>query len=405
MITEPSGTLVARIIGSIIEYLFAPENPDAVIEKMADPDIKIITLTITEGGYNFNSATGEFQIDEPLIQWELKNPENPKTVFGYITQALKRRRDRGTPGLTIQSCDNIQKNGDLLKRMLIAYVKEAEPGLTDWIEKQVTFPNSMVDRITPVTTQMDIENLKSAYGIEDAWPVVCEPFIQWIIEDNYSNGRPDWESAGAQFVQDVIPFEKMKIRLLNAGHSLLGFTGALHGYTYIHEVVNDQLFAKFLRDFMDKEVTPVLDEVPGINIGAYKDSLFERFGNSQIKDKVARICLQSSAKIPKFLLPTIREQLKVDGPIECSSLVIAAWCRYAEGIDEAGNKYPVEDEMRVILQEKALCSHQDPLSFLRIDSIFGDLIYSKKFTVTYVNALQCLYQKGVIACVKERIDE
>lgn len=402
MITEPSGTLVARIIGSIIEYLFAPENPDAVIEKMADPDIKIITLTITEGGYNFNSATGEFQIDEPLIQQELKNPENPKTVFGYITQALKRRRDRGTPGLTIQSCDNIQKNGDLLKRMLIAYVKEAEPGLTDWIEKQVTFPNSMVDRITPVTTQMDIENLKSAYGIEDAWPVVCEPFIQWIIEDNYSNGRPEWESAGAQFVQDVIPFEKMKIRLLNAGHSLLGLTGALHGYIYIHEVVNDQLFAKFLLDFMDKEVTPVLDEVPGINIGAYKDSLFERFGNSQIKDKVARICLQSSAKIPKFLLPTIREQLRADGPIECSALVIAAWCRYAEGFDEAGNKYPIEDEMKVILQEKAHYSHQDPLSFLRIETIFGDLINSKKFTETYVSSLQCLYQKGVIECVKER---
>ena len=314
MITGPDGTLTARVIGSIIEYLFAPENPGAVIEKMADPDIKIITLTITEGGYNFNSATGEFQIAEPSIQWDLNNPENPKTIFGYITQALKRRRDRGIAGLTIQSCDNIQKNGDLLKRMLLAYMKEAEPGLTDWIEKQVTFPNSMVDRITPVTTQPDIENLKSVYGIEDAWPVVCEPFIQWIIEDNYSNGRPAWESVGVQFVQDVSPFEKMKIRLLNAGHSLLGFTGALHGYTYIHDVVHDQLFAKFLRDFMDKEVTPVLDEVPGIDLDTYKDKLFERFGNSQIRDKVSRICLQSSAKIPKFLIPTIREQLKAGGP-------------------------------------------------------------------------------------------
>jgi mannitol 2-dehydrogenase len=258
----------------------------------------------------------------------------------------------------------------------------------------------MVDRITPVTTPADIENLKSVYGIEDAWPVVCEPFIQWIIEDNYSNGRPVWESVGVQFVPDVSPFEKMKIRLLNAGHSLLGFTGALHGYTFIHDVIHDQLFAKFLRDFMDKEVTPVLDEVPGIDLDTYKESLFERFGNSRIKDRVARICLQSSAKIPKFLLPTVREQLKAGGPVECSALVIAAWCRYCEGFDEAGNKYPIEDEMKDILQEKALDSHNDPLSFLRIETIFGDLINSKRFTEAYMNALECLYHKGVIACLK-----
>lgn len=402
MTTASDGTLTARVIGSITEYLFAPDNPDDVIEKMADPDIKIITLTITEGGYNFSAATGEFRMDEPSIQWDLNNAESPKTVFGYITQALKRRRDRGIPGLTIQSCDNIQKNGDLLKKMLLTYAKEAEPSLTGWIEKHVTFPNSMVDRITPVTKPSDIETLKSVYGIEDAWPVVCEPFVQWIIEDDYSEGRPDWESSGVHFVTDVTPFEKMKIRLLNAGHSLLGFSGAVHGYTYIHEVVQDKLFAGFLRDFMDNEVTPVLDEVPGIDPGAYKEKLFERFGNSMIKDTVSRICSQSSAKIPKFLLPTIFEQIKAGGQVECSALVVATWCRYAEGIDEAGNKYPVEDEMKEILQEKALGSHDDPLSFLRNEAIFGDLINSRKFTETYVNALQSLYQQGIAATLKKR---
>lgn len=399
MITEPDGTLKAKVIGSVVECLFAPDNPDTAIEKMADPGIKIITITITEGGYNFSAATGEFQINESSILWDLKNPESPKTVFGYITQSLKRRRDRGIPGLTIQSCDNIQKNGDLLKRMLLAYVKEGEPGLTGWIEDQVTFPNSMVDRITPVTRPADIEKLKSVHGIEDAWPVVCEPFIQWIIEDDFSTGRPAWESAGVQFVQDVSPFEKMKIRLLNAGHSLLGFTGALQGYTYIHEVIHDPLFSKFLREFMDKEVTPVLDDVPGIDLDVYKDKLFERFGNSQIKDTVARICNLSSAKIPKFLLPTIREQLKAGGSVECSAFVVAAWCRYAEGIDEAGNKYSIEDEMKEILREKALLSHHDPLSFLKIETIFGDLINSNRFTESYVNALQSLYQKGVAATI------
>ena len=259
----------------------------------------------------------------------------------------------------------------------------------------------MVDRITPVTTPSDIENLKSVYGIEDLWPVVCEPFIQWIIEDNYSNGRPDWESVGVQFVQDVSPFEKMKIRLLNAGHSLLGFTGALHGYTYIHEVVHDQLFAKFLRDFMDKEVTPVLDKVPGIDLNLYKDSLIERFGNSHIRDQVSRICLQSSAKIPKFLLPTIHEQLQAGGPIGRSATVIAAWCRYAEGIDEAG-KYIIKDDMKDILQEKALLSHQDHLAFLRIETIFGDLINSKKFTEAYVNSSQMhLSKRNCYLCERD----
>jgi mannitol 2-dehydrogenase len=401
MIKEPDGTLTPRIIGSVTEYIFAPDDPDAVLEKIADPDIKIITLTITEGGYNFSEATGDFLIDEPIIQRDLKNPENPKTVFGYLTQALKLRRDRGTTGLTIQSCDNIQKNGNILKRMLLAYVREAEPGLTDWIEKQVTFPNCMVDRITPATTTSDIENLKSVFGIEDAWPVVCEPFIQWVIEDDYKNGRPQWESVGVQFVTDVGPYEKMKISLLNAGHSLLGLPGALYGYSFIHEVVHDQLFAMFLRDFMDKEVTPVLDKVPGIDLDAYKKTLIERFGNSQIRDKVARICLQSSAKIPKFLLPTVREQLKAGGPVNRSAFIIAAWCRYAEGFDEAGNKYPVEDDMKEILQEKSRLSHKDHLAFLRMDSIFGDLINSGRFTEAYSNALSGLYDKGVINCIRE----
>lgn len=403
LMTRPDGTRTARVIGSLTEYLFAPENPEAVIERMASPDIRIITLTITEGGYNFSASTGEFLIDEPLIQHDLNNPGSPKTVFGYLTRALTRRRDMRSAGLTIQSCDNIQKNGDLLRKMLLSYVKEAEPGLEDWIEKHITFPNSMVDRITPVTTESDIENLKNVYGIEDAVPVVCESFIQWIIEDNFSKGRPEWESAGARFVDDVSAFEKMKIRLLNAGHSLLGFTGALYGYTYIHEAAHDPLFAKFLRHFMDKEVTPVLDDVPGINLNAYKDTLFERFGNSFIKDNVARICLQSSAKIPKFLLPTVREQLKAGGPLECSALIVAAWCRYAEGFDEAGNKYPLEDDMKDLIRERALDSHNDPLSFLRLEPVFGDLIKSDRFAETYIKALQCIYQKGVIDCIKEII--
>ena len=402
MIAGSDGNQTANVIGSIVECLYAPDNPDAVIEKLATPDIRLISLTITEGGYNFNASTGEFQMDEPLIQWDLKNPGSPRTVFGYITQALKRRRNRGIPGLTIQSCDNIQKNGDMLRKMLFAYVEEAEPGLTDWIKSHITFPNSMVDRITPATTSSDVEYLRSQFGIQDSWPVICEPFSQWVVEDNFSNGRPPWELAGVHFVSDVSPFEKMKIRLLNAGHSLLGLTGALCGYSYIHDIVHDRLFSGFLQEFMENEVTPVLDPVPGIDLNSYKANLLKRFGNPRIKDRVERICLQSSAKLPKFLFPTIKEQLEAGGPVECSALIVAAWCKYSEGYDESGNKITIEDEMKEILQERALQSHNDPLSFLRVDSLFGDLIKSERFTGAYTEALKNLYQSGIVECLKRR---
>jgi mannitol 2-dehydrogenase len=402
MVTELDGTLNARVIGSIIEYLFAPENPVAVLEKMADPDVKIITLTITEGGYNFNSTSGEFEIMEPSIQRDLNNPENPGTVFGYITQALKRRRDRGVAGLTIQSCDNIQKNGDISKKMLLSYVKEAEPGLTDWIEKQVTFPNCMVDRITPVTTSSDIKNLISIHGIEDAWPVVCEPFIQWVIEDKYSNGRPDWESVGVQFVPDVEPYEKMKIRLLNAGHSLLGFLGSLYGCNTVDETVRIPLFRTFLREFMDHEVTPVIGKCEGINLEDYKESLIERFGNPNIKDQLSRICLESSAKIPKFLLPTIREQLGKGGQIKRGALIVAAWCRYLELAGTQGHKWEIVDKMGIVLQEGAIGSISgDPLAFLKIETVFDDLVHSKRFIDIYLPIINGIRKYGIEETIRK----
>jgi mannitol 2-dehydrogenase len=401
MIREPDGNLSARVIGSITEFLFAPENPDTVIEKLADSAVRIISLTITEGGYNFNAATGEFQINEPLIQWDLNNTDNPKTVFGYLTQGLKRRRDRGIGGLTIQSCDNIQKNGDVIKKMLLSFIRAAEPELVDWIEKKVTFPNSMVDRITPVTTRSDIETLKSIYGIEDKWPVVCEPFIQWIIEDNYSNGKPDWESAGVRFVKDVGPYEKMKIRLLNAGHSLLGFVGTLYGCKTIDETVNIPLFRTLLRKFMDLEVTPLLGEIPGINLENYKDSLIQRFGNPNIKDQLSRICLESSSKIPKFLIPTIQEQLENNGPIKRGALIIAAWCRYLELAGTKEQTYEIQDQMAPLLVAKAIASNNDdPLAFLKIKAIFNDLVCSKRFVDTYLALIDSIRKYGIAETIK-----
>lgn len=399
VVKELDGSLTKTIIGSIVEYLFAPENPKAVIEKMAEEAIKIITLTITEGGYNYNEATKQFDFENPLIQHDLANPANPKTIFGYLTQALKLRKARNLKGLSIQSCDNIQGNGHVAQKMLLSYVEKADPALVDWIKSNVSFPNSMVDRITPVTAAIDIEQLKETSGIEDAWPVVCEPFIQWVIEDDFIVGRPAWEKVGAQFVKDVAPYEKMKLSLLNAGHSVVGILGALMGYDTIDEAVNNQNIRTFFHSYMDTEVTPIIGELEGIDLKKYKQSLIQRFGNIYIKDQVDRICAESSAKLPIFLLPTVKAQLKENGSIEYAAFVIAAWAIYSLGVDENGKSLNIKDAMGEVLHKKAIQAKSKPALFLDIETVFGDLKESAIFVKAYTNAYQNILKYGVEKCV------
>ncbi|MGE9296729.1 MAG: mannitol dehydrogenase family protein [Puniceicoccales bacterium] len=331
IVRHPDGRVENRVIGSIVDFMLSVDDPMAVINKMAHSETKIVSLTITEGGYNFNPASGDFNFDNPDVQHDLANPQSPRLVFGYLTAALKLRRDANLAPFTVQSCDNIQHNGDMTRKMLLAFAERQDSELAQWISEHVAFPNAMVDRITPATTPADGVYLEKEMGYSDGWPVTCEPFCQWVIEDNFSNGRPQWEQVGAQFVPDVTPYEKMKIRLLNAGHSVLGLLGAIHGHTTIDGAMADQLFAKYVRAFMDLEATPVLDPVGGINLEDYKDSLIERFGNVNIKDSLTRICLESSAKLPKFLIPTIRENLKRGGSIDFATLVIAACAGAARG--------------------------------------------------------------------------
>ncbi|MEP1489610.1 MAG: mannitol dehydrogenase family protein [Algibacter sp.] len=399
VVKELDGTLTKRVIGSIIEYLFAPENPLKVIEKMASPDVKIITLTITEGGYNYNEATGEFNFENPLIHHDLENPKSPKTIFGYLTQALKLRKALGLQGITIQSCDNIQGNGHVAKKMLLSYVQLAEPDLLQWIESNVSFPNSMVDRITPATATFDIVNLKETSGIDDAWPVVCEPFKQWVIEDDFISGRPEWEIVGAQFVENVVPYEKMKLSLLNAGHSVLGILGALIGYSTIDEVANNPIISAFLRKYMGKEVEPILGDLEGVDLEKYEASLIQRFGNIYIKDQIDRICSESSAKIPIFILPTIKAQLKQKGSVEYAAFVIAAWAIYSLGVNEGGHKLLIKDAMKTVLYEKALASKENPIAFLEIETIFGKLSDSEVFVDAYIKAYKSIIKNGIEACV------
>ncbi|MGJ8652976.1 MAG: mannitol dehydrogenase family protein [Opitutaceae bacterium] len=398
IVRHPDGKVENRVIGSLIDFMISVEDPMAVIDKMAAPETKIVSLTITEGGYNFDPATGEFMVEHPDIQHDLAHPESPRLVFGYLTAALKKRRAAGIAPFTVQSCDNIQHNGNMARKMLLAYAEQQDSKLAAWIAENVNFPNAMVDRITPATTPADCEYLRSEFGIEDGWPVTCEPFCQWVIEDNFSNGRPEWERVGAQFVPDVTPYEKMKIRLLNAGHSVLGLLGSIHGHATIDGAMSDPLFARYLRSFMDVEATPVLDPVEGIDLEDYKDSLIERFGNSNIKDSLARICLESSAKLPKFLIATIRENLQSGGRIELATLVIAAWCYYSDkGVNKDGQPLEIVDEMKAELHEAASGTENDSLSFLKLKPIFGDLLQNERFADTYSRMVGELYENPDVA--------
>ncbi|MBW8190598.1 mannitol dehydrogenase family protein [Neiella marina] len=402
IVRHPNGTVENRVIGAMIDFLFAPDSQQAVIDKLASETTKVVSLTITEGGYHFNPATGEFDGSHPDIQHDALNPAQPKTTFGYLAAGLKARRDAGLKPFTVQSCDNIQHNGAVTRKMLLAFIELFDTDLARWVAEHVSFPNGMVDRITPVTTDNDINYLAHEFAIDDRWPITCEAFSQWVIEDDFCNGRPDWDRAGGQFVTDVTPYEKMKIRLLNAGHSVLGLLGAIHGFATIDEAVCDLLFARYLRTFMDDEVTPLLDALPGIDLTAYKDTLIERFSNPNIKDSLARICLQSSAKLPKFLIATVQENLsrvadsqldyKAECQIELATLVLASWCLYSDKrVDQHGNALEISDDMAQELHHHAANTQADPLAFLAIEDLFGDLKHNATFSHVYRQCIARLY--------------
>ncbi|WP_372983724.1 mannitol dehydrogenase family protein [Microbacterium sp.] len=390
----PDGTSTARVIGSITEYLFAPDDPAAVIEKLADPRTRIVSLTITEGGYNFDQVTGEFDSGDPAIRADLADGAAPATVFGLITAGLILRRSRGIPPFTVQSCDNIQGNGDMAARSFAAFANLQDPELGRWVRDTVAFPNSMVDRITPVTTDEDRALVADRFGISDEWPVVCEPFFQWVLEDRFPLGRPPYEEAGVQLVADVEPYELMKLRLLNASHQGMAYFGYLSGHRYAHEAAANPSLAAFLRRYMDEEATPTLHPVPGVDLDAYKTTLLERFANPAIRDTLARLCAESSDRIPKWLMPVIRENLTAGGSVQLSAAIVASWARYAEGMDEQGEPIAVVDRLSDRLVPVARSQRDDRLAFVRDRSLFGDAADDHRFTEPYLAALDHLLVAG-----------
>ncbi|KGN42340.1 mannitol dehydrogenase family protein [Knoellia aerolata] len=394
VVKHPDGRLEPRVIGSMVGYLFAPDDPQAVLDRLVDPATRIVSLTVTEGGYHVNQVTGEFDASDPVLQADLGAEGLPRSMFGFVTEAARRRREAGTDPFTVMSCDNLPGNGDVAKKMIVAFARLKDPELGDWVEEHVAFPNCMVDRITPVTSPEDVAALADQFGVEDAWPVVCEPFTQWVLEDHFPSGRPPFEDVGVQIVDDVVPYELMKLRLLNASHQALCYLGYLSGYRYAHEVAQDPLFREFLLGYMAEEGSPTLPEVPGVDLGVYRRQLIERFANPEVRDTLARLCAESSDRIPKWLVPVIRHNLRTDGRFERSALVVASWARYAEGVDEAGEPIEVVDRHRDKIMAAALRHEEDELAFLRDRDLFGDLVDSEPFTTAYTAFLRSLHDNG-----------
>jgi mannitol 2-dehydrogenase len=303
------------------------------------------------------------------------------------------------------SCDNLPDNGDVARRMMGAFARLKDPALADWMEAEVAFPNCMVDRITPVTAPEDIERLEIEFGVRDGWPVVCEPFEQWVLEDRFGQGRPPFEDAGVQMVDDVVPYELMKLRLLNASHQALCYLGHLAGYRYAHEVCQDPLFVDFLLGYMEREGSPTLPEVPGVDLDGYRHQLIERFANPEVRDTLARLCAESSDRIPKWLVPVIRANLASGGEIERSALVVASWARYAEGVDEQGAPIEVVDRLRDRVMAAAVRQGEDRLAFLRDRDLFGGLADDERFTAAYTVALDALHARGARATLESLAKE
>lgn len=423
VIKHADGSLEPSVIGSIVEYLLAPDDPEAVIEKMAAESTRIVSLTVTEGGYNVHPVTGEFDTTNAAIMADAEPGAVPMTTFGLVMEALVRRRDRGIAPFTVMSCDNIQGNGHVARKMFTAFATLRSPELGEFMAT-VHFPNSMVDRITPVTADADRAVLSEKFGIEDAWPVVCEPFTQWVLEDEFGEpvsiaataeqgaepvdgsrvsgvARPPLDEAGVQLVDDVEPYELMKLRLLNAGHQAIAYTGSLAGYTYAHEVCQDQSFVDYVLKYMNDESTPTLRAVPGVDLDVYKRTLIERFANPEVRDTLARLCAESSDRIPKWVLPVIREQLARDGEISCAALIVASWARYAEAVDEQGEPIKVVDRLSDRLTEVARTQDADPTAFIAQRDLFGDLIDDERFVAAYTAALDSLHAKGARQTVAE----
>jgi len=390
-----------RIIGSVLDVLVAPEGPSALLARIASPETRIVSLTVTEKGYCHDPATGRLRADHPDILHDLENPEAPRSAVGILVAGLRLRRAEGRGPFTVLCCDNLPSNGHVLRGLVRDFAALTDDGLAAWIEAEGAFPATMVDRIVPATTEADIAEVAKLIGLDDAAPVIGEPFRQWAIEDVFADGRPDWHEVGAQMVSEVAPFEFMKLRMLNGAHSSLAYLGYLAGHETVAEASGDPVFARFLAGLWD-EIIPTVPAPQGVVLADYARALLARFQNPAIRHRTWQIAMDGSQKLPQRLLGTIRERLKAGGGIDYLALGVAAWMRYVTGTDEKGDAIDVRDPLAAELKRRADAAGRNPealsTSLLGIEAIFGtDLPGEERFTKPVAAHLAALFDKGAKA--------
>ncbi len=389
-----------RVIGALRGVLVGPEDPAALIAAMADPAVRIVSLTVTEKGYCHDPATGTLNEDHPDIRHDLAHPGAPRSAPGYIVEALARRRAAGVPAFTVLTCDNLPANGHTNGRVVSRLAAMRDGDLGRFVAQEVAFPSTMVDRIVPATTDDDRARVAAALGVRDAWPVMTEPFSQWVIEDRFPGGRPDWAAQGAELVADVAPFETMKLRLLNGAHSSLAYLGYLAGRETVADAMALAPLAVHVRRLMDEEAGPTLNLPPGADVEGYKDRLVARFRNPALRHRTWQIAMDGSQKLPQRLLGTIRDRLAAGAPIPRLALGVAAWMRYVAGTDEAGRPIDVRDPLSADLRRRADEAGPDAArlapALMAVEAIFGpDLPRDPRFTVPVTRALESLITHGV----------
>ena len=385
-----------RVIGALRGVIVAPENPQALIEAMCLPSVKIVSLTVTEKGYCHDPATGELNDQHPDILHDLSHPDSPRSAPGFLVEAIRARKARGLPPFTVLCCDNLPANGRTVAKVVRRLAELRNPALGAYVAEHVAFPATMVDRIVPASTDGDRTRIAAAIGLEDQWPVVTEAFTDWVIEDNFPQGRPDW---AARFVTDIAPFETMKLRLLNGAHSSMSYLGYLAGHETIADCMKDEALAGFVGHLMNMEVTSTLAVPPGTDVSAYKQALLTRFRNPGLRHRTWQIAMDGSQKLPQRLLGTIRDRLRANTPIDGLALGVAAWMRYVTGVDEKGGaidvRDPLKDELRTRADAAGPSAERLAPALLGLEKIFGrDLPADPRFTTAVTAALDSLFRNG-----------
>ncbi|UCI07886.1 mannitol dehydrogenase family protein [Mesorhizobium sp. B1-1-8] len=393
VVEQDQGHMSAHVTGAMVDFLM-PGDAAAIVEQLADPAIRIVSLTITEGGYFIDPASGVFNPTHPDIVADAQPGAVPKTVFGIILAGLVRRRADGIVPFTVMSCDNIPHNGHVTSDGVIGLARLIDEDLADWVRDNVAFPNGMVDRITPATTDRERAILASDFGLEDNWPVFCEPFRQWVLEDHFTDGRPPLEKVGVQFVKDVAPYELMKIRILNGGHAAIAYPAGLMDIHFVHEAMQEPLVRGFLAKLERDEIIPTVPPVPDTVLEDYYQLIERRFSNPKIGDTIRRLCLDGSNRQPKFIIPTIADRLKAGKGVAGLALESALWCRYCLGTTDSGAVTEPNDPNWDRLQTAAKAAKDAPGAWLAMEDIYGDVGRSAAFAEAFAHALNVLWANG-----------